>query len=206
MKHLTKLFTLSVAMLASLALFGAGSASATVLCQSAPENHVCSPSQVYGVGTKISAKLSGNAKFTTYGGTTVANCSQSEIEATVSNQNQVKTNASSYTFSNCTTGSVTNVGYVPGFFYIHWLEGTHGGQVEGANTFSIPFFGEPCTYMVVGYGELVSGSAPSLAYKGYEKAAVLAEEYENSVICPAKLRFSATYTVNAPTPLYVEQS
>jgi hypothetical protein len=187
------------------------SASATVLCTWAPASHECGPS-TYGLGTEIKSSLASGTEAGIYmqDGQKLISCSASTLNMKVSSQpvgeNNVNANATAYSFSSCTGGTVTVLG--SGQQAIKWISGTHNGLAGGYNRVDIRpnAYGLDCgEYQIWGPGEIVGGTSPTIKYVNGEIIAAVGNMKAEGGICPMKWVLKATYSVSTPTPLYIEQ-
>lgn len=191
----------TVAVVACSALFGVGSASATVLCKSAPANHVCPNADGYGEGTHISATAE-RMQFVDSSNTVVMECTGGTFSATVAAsgaQPGLELKESAYSlFSGCT--HLFEAGKA-GTTILSWVSGSHNGSGEqfGAQVkwnWGAGF----CTYEIEPQISLKGGASPSLQYSSVPLRRIAGAG------CPGELKMSTTFSVNTPTPLYVEES
>lgn len=193
----SKIFLVVIASIASLALLGAATASATKLCT----DKTCSALSVYWSGTPVNLSLKSGTttQLKTSGGTALDTCTGSTIAGKTSNESgaTVSLTVESLTWSGCskTTDTITN-----GSLLIAWTSGSNG-EVTGkssqvtANT----IFGS-CTY---GFGEstklgtLTGGEEPLLLVNtNLAKTA-------GSAFCPSTAIWTAEYVVTEPHALFV---
>jgi hypothetical protein len=205
-----KLALLAVTALAATALANASSASATVLCKTAPANHVCPVLDKYGVGTKITWKLKSN--FTMKNGFTTIECTGGTLSSSIfdagSENTRVQAEISDLSFSGCGVASVSvlNMGTVS----IGWTSGTDDGTLKTeknpvtgkqteiklkAGTTECVYGGEITENITVTGGSspivrLLNAPVPKLA---------------GGILCANPAKWAGEYEITSPTPLYVEQ-
>lgn len=195
-----------LAAIAAMAVFGAGSASAstenTALCKKA--ELVCPAASLYPVGTKIKGKLKTGTKAILSGSLKVE-CSESEVELESTGSALAKTLLFKFLaliFNNCTTcPKVTSLISLFGEAHLKNLGGLKGlltvlnplVHLEGCFGFA------KCT---------VSASAVELdADTSVEPATVKAINEKLSVSgfgCGTEGTWNAEYVLVAPTPLFIE--
>jgi hypothetical protein len=210
MKQMIKRLGLVVAASAALsALLGAGTASATVLCDSALSTSGCTTtSNQYPAGTEIAAGLisGSSAILETTGGTTLVTCSGSGIAGKTSNAGSstetVKAQISSLSWSGCTQTVKT---LVLGELEVHHIAGTDNGTVTGKSTQVTVngIFGESCVYgtgAASDLGTLRGGALPQITVN------TILPLISGGAFCPKEARWTVTYTITKPTPLYVSAS
>ncbi len=204
MKHLIKTGLAAAVICVAMALIGAGSASATVLCKSAPANNVCPAADVYGVGSELSANSVGNISFTTNGGTTLWTCKSASYKTTVTDAGgvgkNVKLDDTNYSFNEC---SYTFTLLRAGNSELGWT-GSHGGfDAAGGTEFRVSgIFGATCVY---GWGAALEftftgGNPATIPSNGVQIPRIM-----GGISCPAQLRMYLTLAFNTPSPLYLEQ-
>lgn len=204
MKHLK---TLGLAVLAAMALaafLGAGSASATVLCKTA--TNPCPVGSKYMVGTKLDMSLTGTGVWEdTFLGTKFQECTSSTIEGTSWNSGgaleTVIVQLEKVWWGNPeSTCSKTTDLLRWGAFEIHSIAGTHDGTLTGIAT-EWTIGGTNCVYGFAGgthLGTIKGGNPATVEINGIVPPL--------SGSCTAKYRWTATYTIGTPKPLYVEPS
>src|SRR3954462_10010477 len=147
MKYLKILGLTAIAAAAVMALAGAGTASATVLCSTT--TNPCT--SVLPVNTVLDFSLEpGSSLLWQNGGTTLETCTgvtlKSEITSAGSSTNTVKAKNKALTWTGCTWNNTTNV---LGGIEIHNISGTHNGTLTASEEISWTFingvFGD-CIY------------------------------------------------------------
>lgn len=201
-------FVVSASLLGALVI-GSASASATVLCKSAPAAHQCPPGDVYGLGTKIQWELAPETELviSTLSGGYINSCSSWKTDLTVGGlwEQLDEAGINENVFGGCKYPIENQPSFNVSYFT--WTSGTHAGtvsQVSVIRTSLGPIAPNyMCRYVLSGPAKLVPGSAPQLAFGedsyGYEANG-------NGFLCPKKVRFTATYNITTPTPLYLEQN
>lgn len=204
MKHLKMLGLALFAAAALTALLGAGTASATELCST---NTSPCTGTMYGPGTALKAELSGTAILETTGGTALDECTGGGVEGTITNTGGVSETvkasipAAGLTWTGCNRTTTTTEG---GELEIH----TDNAEADGNGTLTVKGFTVQiatilgtCTYgfssaTASDLGTLKGGSEPTI------KISTIVPRKTGSA-CPAEARWTATYNVVKPTPLYV---
>jgi RHS repeat-associated protein len=212
MKFLKILGLTVMAAVALMAFAGAGTASATVLCKEAgtgsPTGTSCPSGQGYGAGQEIRAVNKGTVTLDTTFKT--VECKSSEIKGETSKEGSASETVTgpegSLSFSSCNCSTVTVV--KAGTLEIHWISGTHNGTVTSNNSkvttiCKAPIFGfnVHCTYVTsnTDIGVLTGGSPATFT----SSATIPVLEAESDGLCPEESKWTATYEVTAPKPLYV---
>lgn len=205
MKYLKMLGLAAVAAMALMAFVGAGSASATVLCKTAPVGGVCPEGWDYAAGTEGTASLTESLVLETKEGTILDTCSGSTVQSTLSNTGSaaetIKSKLSSITFTGCTKTTDT---INPGSGEVHWIAGTSNGTLT---TFSTEvtvntIFGS-CVYGAkatgTDYGTTVGGNPGSLTLN------TLIPRVSGNFACPAEARITGKYVATNPTNAWVAE-
>ncbi len=208
MKNL-KVFGLALlALVAMAALFGVGSASATVLCKA--KETPCSTENRFSVGTvfDITLKAGTSTPFQNTEGTSILTCKESttraQMVASGSSTTTVKLQSGKeeIKWGGCTSpwASLT-----AGEFEIHYITGTSNGTVTAKGfetTVSYPSINLSCVYV---YGSgldlgVITGGSPAALHLNV----VLPRSATSSIACPLTARFLAEETFTEPnTPIYV---
>jgi len=193
MKYL-KMFGLAVGVASLMAVLGAGSASATVLCKVA--SNPCPVESRYVAGTAIDASLEAGRSLLFESGTTaIDTCTASTLQTkttnTGSSTESVLLKVEAFSIINCVmTSDTTTLGEMQ----IHWISGTNNGTLTAKGT---------------------SGIAANCNWNLKEWTTIGAIKGGN----PAKIEFSmpitqicwwnrmtAIHTITSPKPLYVSAS
>jgi len=127
MKHLKLPGLIAVVAMALMALFGASTASATVLCKTATKGEPCGEAWKFSGTIKGSLSSGTSAIIKTTGGETLNTCTAGTVEGTASAggaSSTVTGNVSSLTVSSCTF-TVKNIGSCEG--ELHSISGTSNG-------------------------------------------------------------------------------
>jgi hypothetical protein len=201
MKYLKMLGLAAVAAMALAAFVGAGTASATVLCKttSTPCN------SIYGKGTVLVTSLSGSNLIETTSGSTLTTCTGTSTKATIENAggstSTVVAPLTEMVASGC-TGIVNTLKL--GTLEIHHITGTDNGTITGLfSEVTTALFGTTCTYGAgagIDAGTLTGGESPTI------KVNEIVKKVAGGFVCPAEVRWTASYNVTSPKPLYVEPS
>ena len=210
MKYLKILGLAAVAAMAFMAFVGAGSASATVLCDttSTPCN------QKWTAGTQLEFEISPGTVglWQTTGGETIAECTEAELRghpsaggASETVKMSIQASDFNWNANGCTIQTKTLEG---GELEIHHIAGTDNGTVTATGfSFTTTAFGASCVYTFTKATDLgtLTGSATGDAVLHIN---TVFTKKEGSFICPADLKWSEQLTQVRPekTALYVEPS
>lgn len=206
MKNLKTLVLAAVVAAVAMAIFGSGSASATVLCKTTTTP--CSAPYANGTAfvPTLASGTSNSLEETGEGGFLLQTCTGTrvkvEITASGSSTTTVSGAVRELVGSSC-TNSMTTIKL--GSLEIHHIAGTDNGTVTGSFTevtVNTSFAGS-CVYGVGtgnDFGTLVGGTSPTLKVNGIVKLT------GGGFFCPSEARWTGEYKVTEPTPLYVEPS
>jgi len=195
------LFTILAATAAAslMALIGASSASATVLCSESATSGCTS----YGKGAALDGLMTASSTFS-WEGTTLLECSSGMVESTTSNAGGSSETVSA-AIKELTWKACTNTIHTAstGELEIHHISGTDNGTVTGKNISMAmtTMFGN-CTYATGGsldLGTLEGGNSATLKIN-----ATLAKTA--GFFCPPKVGWTASYSVISPEALYIGAS
>jgi hypothetical protein len=209
MKYVKMLGLAAVAAAALMAVVGASTASATILCKT-PGTGVftgttCASGWAYGAGQEIHAVNVGNvtldAKFKNI------TCTSSTVKGTTSTEEGTPLTGpeGTLTFGGCNcTVTVLHAGTLT----IEWITGSHNGTLvsDGNETTTIcTVLGLPvhCTYVTSNthVGTLTGGTDPTFVASAH----IPVDEANSDGVCPEESTWTATYTVTTPQPLYVAE-
>jgi hypothetical protein len=203
MRYLKMISLAAVAAAAVMAFVGAGTASATVLCNNNGSTTACS-SKV-GAGTKIVSELTGSAILETKEGTVLDTCTGGSVNGSVENAGgaaaTVTGKITALTWTGCTKETKTTA---LGELEVHHIAGTDNGTVTGKNsvvTVAGLFQNESCLYGTgngTDLGTLVGGSPATIVI-----STLVPRQAGSGFLCPAEARWTASYKVTAPNPLFV---
>jgi hypothetical protein len=212
MKYVKMLGLAAVAAAALMAFVGASTASATVICGTAgtgsPTGTTCPAGWAYGAKTPIHAVNKGTVTLDTSFKT--VECTSSTVGGETSNEGSATETVTgpegtlSFSGCNCPTVTVIKAGTIE----IHWIEGTHNGTLtsSGSKVTTIckaPIFGfnVHCTYVTskTDLGTLTGGNPATFT----ASASIPVEEAESDSLCPEESKWTATYEVTNPKPLFV---
>jgi hypothetical protein len=195
-----KKYLFTIFAVTALAFIGAGTASATVLC-----NEAASKCKSYVKGVTVDAALTESATFSTTSGTVLDTCTFGTREGTISNAGGTSATVSE-TIGDLSWGSCTGTTDTisKGELEIHWISGTNNGTVTGKNI-SITAntgFGS-CTYGTGAAADIgtIEGGKPATI-----KINAILNKVEGGVLCPADVKAVAGYSVESPQPLFVGES
>ncbi|HMI81035.1 MAG TPA: hypothetical protein VK480_04540 [Solirubrobacterales bacterium] len=198
MKNLKMLGLAVVAALALIAIVGAGSASATVLCK---ENVTPCEGKAYGekVAFKATVDKTLEFKFELGGGSSYSyTCTGSTMEGEITNAGgagDVIIGLETFTLTNCSCPE-TVVLNAPSLAVAFTPE-TMNGDVTTANlNVTFKCMGH-CRYGDGKIGVLTGGAMGTIDLSGSLK------KLEGGITCPATAKWTGSYTVTAPEPVWV---
>jgi hypothetical protein len=200
MNHLKMLGLAAVTAAALMAVLGAGTASATVICKNNLNTEKCS--EPYPVGTKGTASLQGSGLIESLEGTVLNTCTGSVVSSTLENAGSatttVKSGLSSITFTGCSSTVDT---IKPGSAELHHIAGTDNGTLTTLGTeVTTQIFGASCTYGTgasLDVGTTVGGNPGSMTLN------TIFPRVAGGFICPEKVRFTGKYVATSPTNAWV---
>ncbi|MGN6816372.1 MAG: hypothetical protein ACTHK3_09860 [Solirubrobacterales bacterium] len=200
MKHLKILALAAMACAAFMAFVGASSASATVLCKTNLTEGCAAAGWAYPAGTVIESS-STNSGTLKAGGITLDTCTGSTIKGKTSNAGSstetVKGPNEEINWGTCTneTKTITN-----GELEIHHIAGTDNGTMtsNGTEVTVKTIFGS-CVYSASDIGTLVGGNPASIEVKELSVKLV-------SGPCPSETKWTQSFAVTSPKPLFVATS
>lgn len=212
MRFIKMLGLAAAAAMALMGFLGAGTASATTLCKTVPDaSGNCEAAWHYPVGTQIHATLEGSAILEDTSGNVLDTCTESTIlahttttgGATETVKGQITALSWGSGTTPCTATTDTVAGAL-GTLEVH-AETPHGnGTLTGAGSkVAVTLFGVTCTYGT-GIGTdlgTVTGGNPATI----DVNAVISKQ-EGGFLCPSTTKWTASYVVTSPTPLYVATS
>ncbi|MDQ3725058.1 MAG: hypothetical protein M3335_04065 [Actinomycetota bacterium] len=208
MKYL-KMLGLGAVTAALTVLVGAGTASATVFCKTTTTIGCAAGSNDYAAGSSLKLNLTSSAIYETFGGELLWECSGSMLEGKIANTGSTTETVSmpihTLTWTGCLKHTTTlNTGELE----VHHATGQHGegsGSLTGKRTeWTINgIFGSSCAYgfgAAVNLGTLKGGNPATIAIN------TILPRISGGFICPAELRWTASYEVMAPRPLYISEN
>jgi hypothetical protein len=204
MKYIKILGLAAVAAMALMA-FGAGTASATKLCTTAGDTTNCGSH--YPINTTVEGTLTGSAVLETTGGTVLDTCTGSTVSgkttSTAATGSTVTGNVETLTWTGCTFTTHT---IAKGSLEIKHISGTDNGTLTGRNqevTIKTGLFG-PCIYGTAAgtdLGTVTGGNPASITIN-----ALVPLTKDDGGICPSEARWTASYAITTPKPLYVSHN
>jgi len=223
MKYVKMLSLATVAAAALMAVVGASTASASVLCKTKPvangagtANATCPEGWAYPVGTEIHGVLDPEQHFTlTDGeGNKTLTCKQSTVKGKTTNEGNstetVNGVIETLTFERCTSPflgetACTITTIKGGTLELHWMGDTFNGTLtsdgaEVTTTCSSIFGSIHCIFTTVktDIGVLTGGNPATLDIEN----ARISQSPTNS-LCPAEAKWDAKYEITEPKPLYL---
>ena len=198
-KSLYAIFAATAAMML-MAVIGVASASATVLCAESTTSECTSDG-----GPVINASLTKASKISNTEGSVLDECTSGTLVGAPSNIGSSTETVSGpigeLTWASCTKTTDT---ISSGELEIHWISGTDNGTVTGKNnSVTALISGVSCTYGTgtgTDLGTLEGGSPATI-----NVSAVLAKT-AGGFLCPASVKWTATYSVTSPQPLDVGEN
>jgi hypothetical protein len=185
---------------ALIAIVGAGSASATVLCK---KNATPCGGEVWGKGQEFKSSSEGELVYKfkgAFGEYSIA-CAESTLNGSISNAGgenaDVLINIEEFTLANCTcpqTAVLEN-----GSLAVAWTSGTMNGTLTVANMeVTFKCMGH-CTYGGGKFGTLTGGVTGTI-----DVAATL-NKTAGEFACPTTANLTGSYKVTSPAPFYVAE-
>lgn len=203
MKHLRMPVLAVMAALVCMACIEAGSASATVLCESTTTP--CNGKVPWGTNVTANLKAGTSAIFETTTGERVTTCTGSSLTGHITNEGSatetVQGAVTGLTWTGCTSSTITNN---LGSFEIHHISGTDNGTFTSFHTtITTMFLGVSCGYDTTNGFDLGTLLASPL-HPVLSVSAVLPKEV-GGFVCPSDIRWTAEYEFTEPG-FYVEPS
>jgi hypothetical protein len=193
-----------MAVLACMAFVGASSASATKFCKNNTSTVTCS--EPYASETQVHSVLTGTASFEMTTGEVLASCTASTLQLRVENAGGAEATVSgpisslTWGFTGEGCGQVTET-LRPGRLEFHQIANTNNATATASKTqITSHMLGVSCIYeagTALDIGVLTGGNPAIL-----DVNAVLTKT-ESGFLCPEDMRWTASYEVTSPTPLYV---
>ncbi|HXQ88253.1 MAG TPA: hypothetical protein VN733_01320 [Solirubrobacterales bacterium] len=207
MKQLKMLWLAVVAAAVVMAYAGAGSASATVLCE---EFEIpCPAGKIYPAGTTVSAGLKpeGQSIFRATTGEELEACSMSNLAGSTSNKGAekeaVKGEILKLSFAECSNAVAAPV---LGQFEIEYVTGANNTRAN------LTFKGTQITINLFGFVDCVYGAGAGLfigTMTGGEPGTIhvntVLTKVNGGFLCPTTIYWEAPYEVTAPFPVYFKE-
>jgi hypothetical protein len=209
MKHLKLVGLAALAVMAAIVAGGAGTASATVLC-TATETP-CSESKLVKASTEIQADLAylKRSFFSETSNLIFESCTGNTLTTQVIKKGGAAETVTSgvtalnFTWSGCEAGGV--VATETGELEIHHIAGTDNGTLTGKG-FGIKFLKTECTYAPSPTVELGQVRGPSGGLGSQIVINTVLYKSGGGLFCLPDIRWTATFDITKPTPLYVVAS
>jgi hypothetical protein len=204
MKNIKVLVIAAVAAAAVTAFIGAGTASATVLCEST--STPCNSK--YKVPVQFDASIEETAVLESTTGEVLNTCTEGTIKGAIGFEgeanNTTRIGTEEWSWKKCTQAVAT---LEIGELEIHAITGKDDGTFTARfERWTTNFLGASCIY---GTGTEIATDMGTLT-GGFEATidvnAVLNKLAGSAFICPATARLTAKYKVTEPKPLFVEAS
>jgi hypothetical protein len=206
MKYVKILGLAAVAAMALMA-FGAGTASATKLCTEA-NTTACAKDEPVGTVIEATMKAGTSSILETTGGSTLDTCTGMDLTGKTENTNEtgkpVGVTVTALTWTGCTFPTATTA---LGTLDISHIAGTDNGTLVATGTevtINTGFFGA-CTYGApatgLHLGTVTGGNPASITIN-----ALVPLTKNESGLCPAEARWTGSFTVTKPTPLYASHN
>lgn len=199
-----KILGLAIAATVLIAFAGVGSASATVLCKTAPENEGkdCAPSWGYMSGETFEASSATSVLFEDTSGNSIGTCtSGGGLKGKTTNTGSASETVDGFMEELKFSGCTVTVG-VPAFgaFEIHATD-------NDESTVTLKSFEITLSTTLTGscfYGS--KGGIPLGSMKGGEQPTLPVNagisKVSGGLACPASIRWTATYTVTSPRGMH----
>ncbi len=203
----TRMLILVALALASSAIIGVTSASATALCKE--NTTVCSPAQRYPSGTSVKGSLKPGTNFELAGSLTVQ-CSSSTLtgKTTAETGDPLPVEITAISLSGCTGGCKSaeahhlpyNAGVEAGSGGDGTTEFESGGSGNpGVNMSSCLGLGATCNYSAAALNWTFTGGTQAIIQA---KRAPLTIDEGSSPFCPHAAELNATYEITSPSPAF----
>lgn len=206
MKYVKSLGLAAIAAAALMAFVGATTASATVLCKTAPTGSTtgttCPEGWAYPAGTEIHMTLTGTAKLTT----TFKNyeCTGSTMKGKTKNEGNASETVivplETLTYSGCNCQTVV---LKPGTLEIHWIADTNNGTATASGeeetlSCSTIFGTMHCLITPTDHdvGTIIGGKEPEVITENRPLD-------PTSPLCEENPEWDGTYQVTSPKPLWI---
>jgi hypothetical protein len=206
MKRWAILCFATLAALATVACVGAGSASATVLC------NVPSPCEVtatYPAETTVKASLEEGTESVLSSSLGNVKCTASSAEGKTTKESgePLPGEITALSFSGCKFGETSCTVTTKNLPYAASVKATSGDN--GTLTVENGGSGTPSVFVECKGAISCTYAVPALEAKGGAPAKLIAKEVTltklEGLLCPKTSTWSATYVVSAPKPVYVEK-
>ncbi|MGN6276239.1 MAG: hypothetical protein ACTHNP_09975 [Solirubrobacterales bacterium] len=197
MKYLKIMGLAAIAAAALMAFVGASSASATVYCKTNLTTGCAAAGWDYPAGTVIHATSTNSGKLVA-GGITLDTCTGSTIKGKTSNTGSstetVKGPIEILNWGTCTNETKT---IKLGELETHWISGTDNATLTsiGTEVTVSTVFGS-CVYSASDLGTEVGGNPATIEIKELGVKLV-------SGPCPAETKWTQSFTITEPKPLFV---
>ena len=136
-------------------------------------------------------------------------CTEGKTKGKTSNAGSssetVKGNFEAWTWGGCST---TVDALSLGSLEVHWIAGTNNATLTGSgSTWTYDIFGVSCAYGTGTGTDLgtLTGSATSTSKATIDVATVISKQ-QGGFLCPSDVRWTASYVITEPVPLYVSES
>ncbi|MDQ3725056.1 MAG: hypothetical protein M3335_04055 [Actinomycetota bacterium] len=206
MKYIKMLGLAAVAAAALMAFVGASTASATVLCKVNTATTGCHVGgNAYAKGTTIKGNLTATAILETVGGEVLNKCTGSTLEGktetTGGAAETVEGKILTLSWSGCEKHTTT---LSTGKLVIHYSEKDNGTLTASGTEVTINgIFGTSCVYGAgegLNLGTVVGGSPATIAIN------TIVPRISGGFLCPAEARWTASYELTSPKPLYIAEN
>lgn len=208
MHYLKMLGLAAVAAIVVMAVAGAGSASATVICKTEPVEHVCPAGWDYPAGTEGTASLKAETTMVLESGsTTLDTCRSSRVTGVSLNTGGASETVNS-TLTTLSFGSEslpctkTTDTINPGTGELHWIPGTNNGTLttKEAEVTINTIFGT-CVYgtgAALDMGTVVGGT-------GSLNIDATVPKISGNFACPSNATLTAEYVATEPKTAWVAE-
>ncbi|HET8813521.1 MAG TPA: hypothetical protein VFM51_01025 [Solirubrobacterales bacterium] len=196
-----------VAALAAMAMIGAGSASATKLCES--NTAPCPAGETYGKGTSIKAQLVAGTSSTMSSGFVTIQCTSSSMSGKTTSAGggagvPVTGEITSVTWKNCTSGLGACTASA---LFTPWsaeVTGTGGSGTMSVSNAGGKFTcgGVTCEYKASKASVSVTGGSPAII----KASGVSFSKVGGGFLCSSTATWTSEYEATSPNPLFIVSS
>ncbi|MGN6275753.1 MAG: hypothetical protein ACTHNP_07465 [Solirubrobacterales bacterium] len=210
MKYTKMLGLAAVAATALMALFGTGSASATVLCKE--YKTPCPKGQALGAGTTIDMSLK-TGKSVTISGTGInVTCTTSTIKGTTTNEGSekeaVKGTVEALTYEKCTGATIKVL--KDGSFEAQYISpentnNTRAHLISVGAELTVDEMGISCEYGTVAGKTMGILASDETVGPEFTEEVTIGKEEESGFLCPASVVVKGEYAITAPAKIYFKE-
>jgi hypothetical protein len=202
MKHMKILGLCLVGAIAAMALFGAGTASATKLCS--VNTSPCPAGNTYGKGTSIKTQLVAGTKSVMSSGFVTITCTESSMNGKTTSEGgagAVTGEITSVTWKNCTSGLGSCTASSLKTPWPAEVTGSGGSGTMSVKNAAGKFTcgGTTCEYEASKASVSITGGNPAKA----KASSVSFSKIGGGFLCSSTASWTSEYEVTAPKPLFI---